>query len=87
MPNLKSAKKRMRGNAVARARNAGVRTRINKTRRQFMEAAEKQDQAAMETAFSSYCSALDKAAKKRVIKKNNAIRRKSRAAMRMRATI
>jgi small subunit ribosomal protein S20 len=85
MPNLKSAKKRMRQTVTRTARNASVRTRIRTARRAFFEAAEQGDKEASEAAFRSYCSVLDKAAKTRLIKRNNAIRRKNRAAARLRA--
>jgi small subunit ribosomal protein S20 len=85
MPNLKSAKKRMRSNETCHARNLAVRTKVKNTRRKFMEAAESKEVTAMESTFREYCSALDKAAKKKVIKKNNAIRRKRCAANRLRA--
>ena len=87
MPNLKSAKKRMRSNVTCHARNLAVRTKVKNTRRKFMEAAESQDKTVMESSFREYCSALDKAAKKKVIKKNNAIRRKRCAANRLRAVV
>jgi small subunit ribosomal protein S20 len=84
MPNLKSAKKRMRQNVVRRERNQQVRTRIKNARRAVMESLEAKDAAAGENAFRAYCSVLDKAAKRGVIKKNTAIRRKTNAANRLR---
>jgi len=80
MPNLKSAKKRMRQSEKRRARNAQVRTRIKTARRSLMEALEGKDMEVAEKAYRVYCSVLDKAAKKGVIKKNTAIRRKTNAA-------
>ena len=80
MPNLKSAKKRMRQNVVRHDRNAQVRTRIKNARRVMMEALETKDSEAGAVAFRSYCSVLDKAAKGGVIKKNTAVRRKTNAA-------
>ena len=80
MPNLKSAKKRMRQNVVRYDRNVQVRTRVKTARRSMMEALEAKDAEAGETAFRSYCSVLDKAAKAGVIKKNTAVRRKTNAA-------
>jgi small subunit ribosomal protein S20 len=80
MPNLKSAKKRMRQNLVRFDRNQQVRTRIKSTRRTMLETLEAKDTEAGEVAFRTYCSVLDKAAKSGVIKKNTAIRRKSNAA-------
>ncbi len=80
MPNLKSAKKRMRQNEVRYNRNVQVRTRIKSARRSMMEALESKDAEAGQVAFRSYSSVLDKAAKAGVIKKNTAIRRKTNAA-------
>ena len=80
MPNLKSAKKRMRQNVVRYERNVQVRTRVKTARRTMMDALEAKDAEAGETAFRTYCSILDKAAKAGVIKKNTAVRRKTNAA-------
>ena len=84
MPNLKSAKKRMRQNVVRRERNQRVRTRIKNARRAMMESLEAKDPEAGAVALRTYCSVLDKAAKRGVIKKNTAIRRKTNAANRLR---
>ncbi len=80
MPNLKSAKKRMRQNEVRHDRNLKVRTRVKSARRSMMEALESNDAEAGATALRAYSSVLDKAAKVGVIKKNTAIRRKTNAA-------
>jgi small subunit ribosomal protein S20 len=80
MPNLKSAKKRMRQNVIRHDRNVQVRTRIKSARRSMMAALEAQDAEAGETALRTYSSVLDKAAKAGVIKKNTAVRRKTNAA-------
>ena len=80
MPNLKSAKKRMRQNVVRHDRNLQVRTRIKNARRKMLDALEAQDTVAGETALRTYSSVLDKAAKVGVIKKNTAVRRKTNAA-------
>ncbi len=79
MPNLKSAKKRMRQNVVRYDRNVQVRTRIKNARRSMMAALESKDAEAGQTALLAYSSVLDKAAKAGVIKKNTAIRRKTNA--------
>ncbi len=80
MPNLKSAKKSMRQNARRRERNMKTRTRVKNTRRSMMEALKGGDVTAGAEALRTYSSALDKAAKKGVIAKNTAIRRKNNAA-------
>jgi len=84
MPNLKSAKKRMRQNEVRHERNQQVRTRLKNARRIMMETLETKDAEAGDVAFRAYCSVLDKAAKGGVIKKNTAIRRKTNAANNLR---
>ena len=80
MPNIKSAKKRLRTSEVARQSNVAVRTHVKSARRSFIVASEASDKKASEAAFKAYCSVLDNAAKKGVLKKNTAVRRKSRAA-------
>jgi small subunit ribosomal protein S20 len=80
MPNLKSAKKRMRQNEVRHDRNLKVRTRVKSARRSMLEALDSKDTEAGATALRTYSSVLDKAAKAGVIKKNTAIRRKTNAA-------
>ena len=84
MPNLKSAKKRLRQNVVQSGRNQQVRTRLKNARRIMMETLESGDKTAGEEALRSYSSVLDKAAKAGVIKKNTAIRRKTNAANNLR---
>jgi len=80
MPNLKSAKKRMRQNMVRHDRNVQVRTRIKTARRVMMEALAASDADKGAEALRTYSSVLDKAAKAGVIKKNTAVRRKTNAA-------
>ena len=84
MPNLKSAKKRMRQNLVRHDRNQQVRTRLKNARSAMMNTLETKDAEAGTVAFRAYCSILDKAAKGGVIKKNTAIRRKTNAANNLR---
>ncbi|MAI19810.1 MAG: 30S ribosomal protein S20 [Kiritimatiellaceae bacterium] len=84
MPNLKSAKKRMRQNEVRREQNLQVRTRVKSARRAMIEALSAGDAEQGEVALRSYHSVLDKAAKKGVIAKNTAIRRKTNASNQLR---
>jgi len=83
MPNIKGAYKRMRQAEENRRRNVAVRTHIKGIRREALglDAAPVADPQAV---FRAYCSALDKAAKRGIIGKNTAIRRKARAAARLR---
>lgn len=80
MPNIKSAEKRIRTSEKARVRNKAVRSAITTARRSFLELLAGKDKEKISRAFSQYCSVLDKAAKKGVIKKQKAVRRKRRAA-------
>lgn len=84
MPNLKSAKKRLRQNTTRRTGTMTVQTRVKTYKRKFNEAMEGKDSDAGKAAYRDYCSVLDKATKSGVIKKNTAIRRKKRAAEKLR---
>jgi len=79
MPNTKSAAKRMRQEqkrrAVNRRTKSIVKTAITKARQAIATPTVDEEAA---TAVRSAVSELDKAAKKGVIHKNNAARRKSR---------
>lgn len=85
MPNIKSAKKRLRNSIKANKANSNVRSRVATFRRKLGEVAETKDAALSFEAYKKYCTELDKAAKKGIIKKNTAARRKARAAARVRA--
>ena len=85
MPNSKSAIKQMKTSEVKRDANRTVKSGLVTSRRRFLETAAAGDAPASETAFRQYCSELDKAVKKGVIKANNADRRKSRAHSRVAA--
>lgn len=80
MPVTKSAAKRVRTSEKARKSNASIRSRITSARRQTLEALSSNDRDLGDKKFREYCSVLDKAVKKGVIKRNTSIRRKNRAA-------
>ena len=80
MPNLHSALKRMRLAEKARLRNRSVKSQISTLRRKTFEVLAGKDNEKSREIFRQYCSALDKAAKKGMIARNTAIRRKRRAA-------
>ncbi len=86
MPNLKSAKKRLKQAEKAHDRNRSELSRIRTLRRRFWETASQDDPAQRDAAFTAYCSALDKGVKHGVIKRNTAIRRKTRASNRIHHT-
>ncbi len=83
MPTTKSAKKRVRTSEKARQRNRSVKAGIRSARRNTVDAFESKDSEKSTQAFQKYCSILDKAAKKGVIKKNTAVRRKKRSAKKL----
>lgn len=79
MANIKSAQKRIRSSEKRRVGNLAVKTRVKSARRKAHEAISAGAAETAETAVREYSSVLDKAVKRGVIKKNTAIRRKTRA--------
>ena len=77
MANIKSQIKRNRTNEKARQRNVAVKSALKTAVRRFRAAAESGDAAAATTALQTASKALDKAASKGVIHKNQAANRKS----------
>jgi small subunit ribosomal protein S20 len=75
--NIKSQKKRIRTNEKARLRNKDVKSSVKTAVRKFREAAEAGDTAAATALAREATRALDKAAGKGVIHKNQAANRKS----------
>ncbi len=73
-----SAKKRMRQNVKARARNRARKKIVKETVRDFMQVAGTGDQAKAADALKSAVKRIDKVAAKGAIHKNTAARRKSR---------
>lgn len=84
MPNLPSAKKRMRVEAKRRARNKAVKSTVRTyvTRARSAIAADPSDPQT-EEAIRAAISELDSAVSKGVLHKNNAARRKSRLMARL----
>ncbi|HAS83334.1 MAG TPA: 30S ribosomal protein S20 [Verrucomicrobia bacterium] len=83
MPNIKSAEKRQRQAIASTLQNKSKKTRIATAKRDLEDAIQNGDTTKAQTAYSTFCSTLDKGAKAGVIKANNADRRKSRAAKAM----
>jgi small subunit ribosomal protein S20 len=81
MANIKSQKKRILTNEKARARNKAVRTSVRSQVRKFREAADAGSADAVALAQEA-TKALDKAASKGVIHKNQAANRKAAIAKR-----
>jgi small subunit ribosomal protein S20 len=84
MAHTKSAIKKIRKYAEQRARNTAAKSFIKTNRRKMDAALEAKDQDATKQTYASLCSALDKAVKRGNLKKGTAVRRKARAAARMR---
>ncbi|MFH0907890.1 MAG: 30S ribosomal protein S20 [bacterium] len=80
MAHTKSAKKRARTSAEKQASNRAARSLMKNLRKKLLEAVAAKDPAASDAALRAFFSGLDKSAKGGVITKNNAIRRKTRAA-------
>ncbi len=79
MANIKSAQKRIRSSEKRRVDNLAVKTRVKSARRQAREALSAGVAEPAAEAIRTYSSVLDKAVKCGIIKKNTAIRRKTRA--------
>ncbi|TBT83733.1 30S ribosomal protein S20 [Propioniciclava sinopodophylli] len=80
MANIKSQKKRILTNEKARLRNKAVKSALKTHIRRFREAAAEGDVEKAQQAAKVACRALDKAASKGVIHKNQAANRKSAVA-------
>ncbi|HOO74349.1 MAG TPA: 30S ribosomal protein S20 [Tepiditoga sp.] len=84
MPNVKSAKKRVKQSETKRLRNKGYKTRYkNAVKSVVVSMEEKKDREVILAALSDAFKAIDKAASKGVIHKNTAARKKSRIHLRV----
>lgn len=80
MPNIKSAKKRVKYIAKHTARNTAVRSSVKTAIKRFRSVAESGDLNQAQEQYRRAVSAIDKAAKKGVIHRNTAARKKSKLA-------
>ncbi len=78
MPIIKSAKKRVKVSAKARARNLGTKRQLRDALKAYAKALEDGKPAEVSRAKTAAISALDIAVKKAIIHKNKAARFKSR---------
>ncbi|MCH2145154.1 MAG: 30S ribosomal protein S20 [Phycisphaerales bacterium] len=85
MPNIESAKKRMRQNKQRRARNKWRKERVKVQIRSLLEAIRAKDVDTAETELRKTCSILDKVSSTSTMHKNTAARKKSRLASRVNA--
>ena len=83
MPNIKSAKKRLRQNIKRRFHNRAIKRSVRTQCRKVREAAAGGDFIRAEEEFRKACKLLDRAGAKRVIHPNAAARTKSRLASRI----
>lgn len=83
MPNIKSAKKRMRQNEVRRQRNRARKTRMRSAVRRLEEAIDAGDTGLASERWQHAQAVLDRSAQLGVIHPNTAARRKSRLARRL----
>ena len=82
MANIKSQLKRNKTNEKARQRNVAVKSALKTAVRRFRPATDSGDAAAAAPALQTASKALDKAASKGIIHKNQAANRKSALAKR-----
>ncbi len=80
MPNIKSAKKRMRQSVKRTARNRVRKEKLKKSVKAFRIAVTKGDAAAATSELKNAVRAVDKAGVKGILHKNTVNRRKSRMA-------
>ena len=73
-----SAEKRQRQNEKRRLANKSTKTSIKKEKKKVVMASEKKDTEAAKQALSEMIKRIDSAARKGIIKKNTAARKKSR---------
>ena len=77
MANIKSQKKRILTNEIARKRNVAVRSRLKTVGKQADEALASKDADAINTTLPKVLREIDRAAKNGVIHANSAARKKS----------
>lgn len=83
MPNIDSAKKRMRQDKKRHARNKWRKQRVREQIKTFLEALRVKDVPSAETEYKKVCSILDKVSSTSTMHKNTAARKKSRLAARL----
>ena len=85
MPNIKSAKKRVKVTKIKDARNQAARSQLRTMLKKFDVAVASEDKAAAEVAYKAAVKALDKAAASNLIHKNNAANKKSALTLKLNA--
>ena len=83
MPQLKSSAKRLRQSQKRAARNKIVKNNLDYLFRHFKKALKAKDEKQLQELAQKLIKAIDKAAKKNILKKNTAARKKSRIAKKL----
>lgn len=78
MPNIKSAKKRLRQNISLRETNRAARSVVRNRIKKLIRTLKEGDIANAESQYRFVCSSLDKAAAKKLWHPNNTSRKKAR---------
>ena len=78
MPNIRSAKKRLRQNIATRDRNRSSRSFVRNRCKKVVKAVGETNLADAETLFQQAVKVLDQAGSRKIIHKNAAARKKSR---------
>ena len=86
MANTRSAAKQARASLRRQANNRSIKSRLHTLEKKFLAAVASQKTEDANALYRLLSSALDKAAKTRVIHRNNASRKKSRLSARLKST-
>jgi len=86
MANTRSAAKQARASLRRQANNKSIKSRLHTLEKKFLAAVAAKNAAEASALYRLLSSALDKAAKTRVIHRNNASRKKSRLSARLKTT-
>lgn len=85
MVKTRSAAKQARGSIRRHAHNRALKSRLHTLENSFLAAVAAKNAEQAQTAYRTLTSALDKAAKTQVLHRNNASRKKSRLAARLKS--
>lgn len=77
MPNIKSAKKRVKVIETKTLQNQMIKSNLKTTLKNFDEACKTADKETLTAVFKNTVKTIDQAASKNILKKNTASRRKS----------
>ncbi len=83
MPNIKSAKKRVQVNAFKARNNQGAKSALRTALKKFDLAVASGDKAEAAVAYTIAVKAVDQAAAKHLVHKNNAANKKSKMSIKL----